>query len=100
MMRALIGSLAPSRAVRKDRRWSMNGKALVKLTAIATSLVLVAGFVCYRAGAFDRFVGRSDRPSSMGGTKSQQIGTLQPIDYHASSESGSGSGTAQSSSEV
>jgi hypothetical protein len=37
--------------------------AFLKLAAVASSLLLVGGFVSYRAGAFDRLLGTSARPA-------------------------------------
>ncbi len=45
---------------------------LLKLATVVSSILLVGGFVCYRAGAFDWLMGASNnRPTIMGGSKSK-----------------------------
>lgn len=70
----------------------MFGKAALKLAAIGSSLLLVGGFVSYRAGAFDRFF-RPATTEVMGGSKSREVfgefekAQSQPPDDPASAES-------------
>jgi hypothetical protein len=52
-----------------------SSNALLKLAAVASSVVLLAGFVCYRAGAFRRLL-QTDPPhadSLMGSSKSKVL---------------------------
>jgi len=56
----------------------MFGKASLKLAVIGSSLLLVGGFVSYRAGAFDRFFGAGDGSQTIsseliGGSKSAEV---------------------------
>src|SRR5258708_33171261 len=45
------------------------GKLILKIAVVLSSVVLVSGFVAYRAGAFSRLIG----PTIMSSSKSRQV---------------------------
>jgi hypothetical protein len=46
---------------------------LLKIAAVTSSVLLVGGFIAYRAGAFDRLMGSRTADPAMGGSKSKVL---------------------------
>lgn len=61
---------------------------LLKLTAVASSVLLVSAFVCYRAGAINWFVKSSDQPAEVGHPNELNVLTIEdPASFYLMSGS-------------